>query len=342
MPEKKLIRKIAYIAAVFFVVYLGLKYLLPLVAPFLLAYIVSGWLIPVVKWISEKTVLSYKLSAALTLIIVIAVTCGLFVWLGSVLAGQVRGLSGNMPVIKSGLCKGLRNACNCCEEWFGIKSGSMYSMLQLGVDYLGDNYIDKLMPFVTEKALGICIRAVSFFIVLMFFILGTWLLLEEYDKIKNEWKNMYLIKSFFPVISEVRHTVGEYLKTQGIIICTVAVICSIGLFFIGNEYALLIGIIIALLDALPIIGSGSVLIPWAALYVIYGDLKGAAILAATYMFSMISREVLESKIMGHRTGLRPIYMLMSFYVGVQLFGIAGVLLGPVGMVLSLSLCRMLI
>ena len=90
------------------------------------------------------------------------------------------------------------------------------------------------------------------------------------------------------------------------------------------------------------LGGGSILVPWGVIYVIYGDLKKAAILAVTYLISLIAREVLESRIMGHRTGLRPIYMLLSFYVGVKLFGIAGVILGPVGMVLALSLCKMLL
>ena len=342
MPKRELLTKIAYITGIFAVVYLGLRYLLPLVVPFLFAYIVAEWLEPIVKKISEKTVIPYKISVPVTLIVVIGIVGGLIIWLCSALAGQIRSLAVNIPLIKNGLCAGLQNACSCCENWFGIKSGSIYSTLQLGVDYLGDNYIDKLMPLVTRKALWMCIRTVSFFIALMFFILGTWLILEEHDKIKREWKDMEIVRALFPVLSEVRHTLGEYLRTQGIIICIVAVICCAGLFFAQNEYALLIGIVIAVLDAFPILGSGSILVPWAVIYVIYGDLKRAAILAVTYLISLIAREVLESRIMGQRTGLRPIYMLLSFYVGVKLFGIAGVILGPVGMVLALSLCKMLL
>lgn len=342
MPEKEVYIKIAYIAVIFVGVYFGLKYLLPLVVPFLLAYIVAGWLIPVVKKISDKTVIPYKLSVLITLIVVLVVTSGLLLWLGSALVRQFKSIAVNIPIIKNELNTGILNICCCCERWFGVKSGSVYNMLQLGVDYLGDNYIDKLMPFVTQKAIGMCMRTFSFIIMTMFFFLGTWLILEEYEKIKSEWKNMPIIKAFYPVISDVKNAIGEYLRTQGIIICIVAVICCGGLVLIGNEYALLIGIVIAVLDAFPIVGSGSILVPWAIIDVIYGDVKGAAILAVTYLISMIAREVLESKIMGQRTGLRPIYMLLSFYVGVQLFGIAGVILGPVGMVLSLSLCKLLV
>ena len=85
--------------------------------------------------------------------------------------------------------------------------------------------------------------------------------MEEYSAISKEIKNSDIYKRISPLIDAVKEALGGYFKTQGIIICVVTVLCTIGLFIIKNPYAILIGIIIAVLDAFPILGSGSILIP---------------------------------------------------------------------------------
>lgn len=202
----------------------------------------------------------------------------------------------------------------------------------LGADYLGENWNEKILPFVTDKAWSVCQGILSVFIIFLFFLVGTWLIMEEYSAISKEIKNSDIYKRISPLIDAVKEALGGYFKTQGIIICVVTVLCTIGLFIIKNPYAILIGIIIAVLDAFPILGSGSILIPWAVIYILQGRLVYAAVIGVTYLLCLCAREFLEPKLMGRRTGLRPIYMIMSFYAGIQLFGIIGVILGPIAFV----------
>ena len=111
---------------------------------------------------------------------------------------------------------------------------------------------------------------------------------------------------------------------------------------INNPYAILIGILIAIIDAFPIVGSGIVLIPWAIIYALRGDFVSAAVLVAAYLLCMLIREILEPKIMGQQTGLRPIYTFISFFIGIQVFGILGVMLGPIGIVIIKNIYLMTI
>ena len=85
--------------------------------------------------------------------------------------------------------------------------------------------------------------------------------------------------------------------------------CSIGLKLAGSEYAVLTGIVIALLDALPVIGSGTILIPWAIIDIFIGNYKAALILAVVYALCAALREVLEAKLMGNSMGVNEFYML---------------------------------
>ena len=117
--------------------------------------------------------------------------------------------------------------------------------------------------------------------------------------------------------------------------------CSIGLKLAGSEYAVLTGIVIALLDALPVIGSGTILIPWAIIDIFIGNYKAALILAVVYALCAALREVLEAKLMGNSMGVNEFYMLAATFIGMNLFGLWGIILGPVGLVHILELLRQL-
>jgi predicted PurR-regulated permease PerM len=102
-----------------------------------------------------------------------------------------------------------------------------------------------------------------------------------------------------------------------------------------------LGIFIAILDALPIIGSGMILIPWSIIMLINGNIFAAAILITVYLLCQIIREIVEPKLIGNRIGIRPLYTLMSMYVGLKLFGIAGFILGPVGLIIIIAIIKSL-
>lgn len=339
MLKKSVLYRIAYVTGAAVSVYLLFKYFLPLIVPFILAYIAAGWLMPVLKKVLGIIKIPYKLGVALLLIIVIGIIGAVFTWVAVILADQIKLLFINAPELQNNLNERLKVICSSCDGWFGIESGSLYGYIALGADYLGDNYLDKIMPVVTERAWSVCLWICSLVVMFMFFLLGTWLIMEDYDNIKSYWRSRPVINELMPVITDVKQTIGAYLRTQGIIISIVSAICSVALFITGNPYALLIGILIAVFDALPIVGSGSILIPWTIVYLFQGKLLYAGIISAAYVLSLMARETLESRLIGHRTGLSPVYLLASFYVGIQLFGIAGVILGPVGMVTIVALCR---
>ena len=122
-----------------------------------------------------------------------------------------------------------------------------------------------------------------------------------------------------------------YLKAQGLLLFFIAVISTIVLLLLKNPYAVLLGIIIAVVDAFPILGSGTVLIPWAVFSWFQKDYVTAAVLLTLYVVTVVVREVLEPRLMGKEMGLKPLYVLLSVYVGLKLFGVGGIVLGPIGL-----------
>lgn len=115
-------------------------------------------------------------------------------------------------------------------------------------------------------------------------------------------------------------TIWQFIRSYFIIFCITCTEITVGLLLIGVEKPLMLGLLIATFDAFPIVGSGMILLPWAIITMITGQLWRGLALAALYATVVIARQVIEPKIVGKHVGLRPIVTLMCMFVGSKLFG----------------------
>ena len=167
------------------------------------------------------------------------------------------------------------------------------------------------------------------------------MIVKEVPELKTKYKNTEVYNDFNKVFSKLAEAGMAYFRSQLLIMAMVAIICVIGLVLIKNQYALLLGLGIALLDALPVIGSGMILIPWSIMMLFDGNIYAAAILITTYLICQIIREVLEPKLIGNRIGVKPLYTLISMYMGLKLFGVAGFILGPVALIIIITIVKVI-
>ena len=119
-----------------------------------------------------------------------------------------------------------------------------------------------------------------------------------------------------------------YVRAEIIISIVVFFILTVGFFVIGQPYGLLLALLFAVLDFIPIIGSGTVMIPWAVIDLFLGDWSHALGLMVTWGVVCVFRRVAEPKVVGSQTGLSPILSLVSMYVGIAPGGGAGDDPGP--------------
>jgi sporulation integral membrane protein YtvI len=119
-----------------------------------------------------------------------------------------------------------------------------------------------------------------------------------------------------------------YFRAQYILMSMVGIISIIGLLIIRSPFALLLGLLLAVLDFLPIVGAGSVLVPWALVSFIIGDMRQGISLAIIYGIITVTRQVLQPKILGDQIGVHPLVSLMSIFIGFRLFGLLGLIIGP--------------
>ena len=158
-------------------------------------------------------------------------------------------------------------------------------------------------------------------------------------KVREQLRNYRLYRHVEHISGRMWHQGGMYLKAQAMIIGIVSILCVLGLWLLGNPYFVLLGVAAGLLDALPFIGTGTVLLPVAFFLVLQGSYAKAAGYGVLFFITYVAREFLEPRLIGARLGIYPFVMVVVVYAGLYLYGPSGVVLGPVTLLLILETVR---
>lgn len=131
--------------------------------------------------------------------------------------------------------------------------------------------------------------------------------------------------------------IKTYAKTQSIILVCISVTATIGLYIGGIREGYFYGILAGVMDFLPFIGTGIVLIPIGVVNLIKGKVFGGIVVIITYVICVLIRELLEPRLLGNGLRFSPVAVLISVYAGVLFYGIGGVVLGPVTLLILVEL-----
>jgi len=136
-------------------------------------------------------------------------------------------------------------------------------------------------------------------------------------------------RKVLPVLKRIKTAIGGWLKAQLMLAGLCFVIVCGGFLLLRIPYAPIWAVLTALVDAIPILGTGTVLLPWALVCLLQGQTVRAIGLLGTYVAAMLSRSALEPRLVGRQLGLDPLVTLAALYAGFRLWGIGGMLLSPV-------------
>ena len=174
--------------------------------------------------------------------------------------------------------------------------------------------------------------------VLVVFIFAV-LLIKDMEDFQKKIQEGPISSVIWRIGKNIGRAGGRYLKAQGEIMLVVGLVCVLGLWILGNPHFLLWGLLIGFLDALPVLGVGIVLIPWALLWLIRGNYWLALGYLILFLVADLVRQFLEPKILGKEIGLHPALMLASVYGGIFLYGVAGFVLGPVTVLIYMNIWK---
>lgn len=318
------------------VVYLAFKYIMPLILPFILAYFLSKAINPLIKFLCDKMRFSRLMAAVLSLLsLLAAVTIGIY-YLIKTIRDQLIGFLINIPKYLETMEKTLDSLCNKLDQVFYLTDGSMKFIIDDYNSGMVEHIRTTVLPNITEKSFAFIVGIFAAMGIILIVLIATILIAKEEINIKEEYKNSRIYIQINDIIEKLIKAGTGYIRAQGIIALITAVICTIGLSLIKNEFSFLLGIGIGIFDAFPVLGSGLILVPWSIISLIKGDPFSASILIVIYLVCQIMRQVLEPKLLGDQIGIAPIFTLISIYVGIRLFSLAGFFLGPIALIIIIT------
>lgn len=321
----KAIYVLAALALVLLVIKVAFTYLLP----FVIALLMASAMEPFVRLLVKR-----KLPRSAAVGIAMVVYFGLLFAVGffavTRLVAEVVDLSGNIPDYG----RAFTTAFNALAAW----SKKLY--LQLPKEAVGplqnsiQSLAGQLTQFMTSLAgsvIGILTSLPEMLMFAMFAIIATFFASRDRHVFKA-FLARQLSAATYAKFASLKNSLGRslagFLKAQLMLMALTFSECFIGLSLIGIPYALVISLFIAVVDILPVLGTGTVLVPWSAVCLIMGKTTTGVSLLALYLVIMVVRYIVEPKIVGTQLGLHPLVALMAMFAGLKALGVAGLILGP--------------
>lgn len=314
-------------------VYFFLAYIVPLLTPILLAFLVVALFGPLLKKIQLKFHIRRQVSIVLLLLLA-GIVLGVAAWL------VVNWAVTNAPAWGEYLYTWeiqlqmiVHNIC----DWIGSIFGMDISYLEESAAKLSGDLLGKMQSDVLPDLVNNVVRSMKGIATggafLITFLIGTILLAKDYDNYMNfllEHRECYV---WLEALCGTLRYIISFVKAQLIIMGTIAGTIALVLFLLKIPNGLLWGLLAGVLDVLPFVGTGIVLLPLILIQLAQGAYWKALACALLYGGCVLIREFLEPKIVGQKLGVFPVAVLTSIYAGIQLFGFAGVVKGPLGFVL---------
>lgn len=241
----------------------------------------------------------------------------------------VQGLDG----VGDRLCVFLRDCCNGLETRFGVDAEELEYVVINRVNIFIENFRMNVLPGMVNESLSYAKRVFSVGAFLAVTGIAVILLVKDYDKIMEALcsgkESIWILR----VLEEVIHYIVIFLRAQVLIVLAISVLCAIVLAVADVDNGVIFGILAGIMDVLPFIGTGLILVPLTIWQLLNGWYWQAGICLILYGACVLLREMLEPKLIGEKVGIYPVAILLSVYAGIKLFGAWGILKGPLGLVI---------
>ena len=329
---KKIVISLIFAGFAVLLIYLTPK-LLILFLPLVVAYVISTIATPVTVLL-EKLRFPSQISAVISILFVAALLFGISSLVVYAILQQTYSFFSSMPQIYNSFSSTLLELKDAANNATNHLPHELVPHLE---DILSNfsTYLDAISSTVIETLSSWAVNTLkfipSFLIGILFSVLASYFFIRDKRKIKSHIASLIpceIRKKIDIIRKDVLSAILAYLRAQGILMSITFVEVFVGLSVLGVEYSLIFAIIIALVDAIPVFGTGTILLPWALYSLLTGAYTTTIALAVLYAVCLIVRQMLEPKILSQQIGMHPLLTLLAIYVGFRLFGVFGMLFGP--------------
>lgn len=336
---KKIVLKIFTLVFSIILIIVGFK-LAVFYMPFLVAFALYLLIEPIIKFFMKKFKLKRKTSSLLILTIVLSIIIGLLVWGIATIISEASNLLSN-----------LNEYVNIVQHFVMEKTSKFdFNKVQLSselnniISDSSSNLIDHISGMVKNFFTGLLnkltsIPTVAFYTIIT--IMSLYFISTDkiymIDQLEHHFPRTW-VKKLAIHINGIAKSLGGYLKAQAILVLISFVISLIGFYvyvLVGFDikYPLLVALGIGFVDALPILGSGTVMLPWAIIAACKGNIGMGVAILILWLIMTVVRQIVEPKIVSGQLGVHPIFTLVAMYTGFKFCGVIGLFVGPIMLII---------
>lgn len=333
------IKKILGTAFVFLCIWLSFK-LMIFYLPFLIAFIIALIMEPEIKWIMKR----FKLSRKVSSIIIFIITFGLIISLLAFGIGSLISESTNFLDKFNDYYVIVSEKINNLIQNVDFSKFKIPSEISQVVQSTSSNALQRASIWIQKflsRILDIITAIPTFGIYFGITILSLYFICTDkiymLDELEHHLPESWM-KKITKHLREIIKSLGGYLKAQFKSVAISFLICLVGLYIfsffkLNVGYPLLMALGIAFVDALPILGSGSIMIPWAIISGLNGDLSLGICILTLWIIMTLTRQFVEPRLVSGNIGIHPIFTIIAMYTGFKFLGIIGMFIGPVVLII---------
>jgi sporulation integral membrane protein YtvI len=329
----------------------SLYYVSTVTYPFLIALVLAFLMNPLVNLLNRKARLPRSFAVLVSLILIFGVIAGLATLVISEMISGVAYLTRVIPDKAEKLVSYFQDLFfseimplyDRIMQMFNSLDPNQRATITNNIEKISSNVGTTLSQLGQNTVAGLSnfiVALPNFFTVLVFALLATFFISKNWYRFGAVISNKIphrVASSAKKVYSELKKALLGFLKAQLTLISITAVTVLVGLLILRVEHALTIAVITGAVDLLPYLGTGAVFIPWIIYMFFTGNYFLTIGLSILYAVVIIQRQMIEPKVLSSSIGLDPLATLIALFVGFQLFGFLGLIIGPVLLVIIKTL-----
>lgn len=331
---------IGLIALTVYLIMYSFSYVYKIATPIFFAFLIFLIIEPLAKRLNKWGV-KKSIASGISILIFTLLILGAFSGAAVLITKQGNALIENFPRYQSVLAEQIGNLASQLEKQLDKLPNDI--SLSEEIKNLTQGATDNLQKWVSAFLNGLIGYVSSFSTFIFNFVVGIILAYFLSIEIKT-WKRAATDKTpktfksaFFFLRDNVFRGIASYIKAQAKMISITFIVILIALILLGVDNAFVIAVVAAIFDVLPLLGVSTLFIPWIIYLFIVGKLSLAIWLSALLLVVILTRQILEPKITGDSLGVSAFTMLSFMIISLSLFGIAGVILSPILVILVKSL-----
>lgn len=315
------------------------RYLFSLAAPFFLAFALVTLLYPLLERVQRRIPIRKKFLAALIVLPVLLLVSAALWAVFSFGVEQLQGLPSFCEKVQRQAEIFFHQCCCRLDGRFGWEGERIENYVIEQMTVIMENVQIQVVPQLLSSSYS-CFKGILGTVgFLAITCIAVFLLEKDYTRFVEWVKEEESFQFLWTVLEGALSYLVTFFKAQGVILLVIAVLCSVTLSAAGVEGGILLGVLAGLLDMLPFVGTGIVLVPLSVWQLLNGHYVRMAVCLALYGVCVLTRELLEPRLIGKKVGIAPICILFSVYAGLKLFGVGGIVKGPLALIVIFEILK---